>query len=158
MQIYPGLKSLSNLFSPSCEHGICLKNNAGKSVCICEEGWKGESCDTCIPYWNCPNQGADSCLIPNECQCNSGQNDTTGLCFHKDLPSSNLHRTNSSCGIESCQLDGSIRITHGLNFTNSLLNSSSIDFIDLKKKLEKEVCYTKENSFDLAIFDNLKTL
>ena len=78
-------------------------------------------------------------MIPNGCQCHPDQNDTFGLCFHKDLPGSNSPRMTNTCGIGSCQLDGTIRITHGLNFTNSLLDSDSTDFIDLKNKLEREV-------------------
>ena len=124
-----------NFLSPSCEHGSCSKNNDGNSFCICEEGWKGESCENCVPYWNCPNQKADACLIPNECRCDSDQKDTLDLCFHKDLPSSN------SCQMDLCLLNGSIRITLGLKFTNSLLNSSNPEYINLKKKLEKEVSH-----------------
>ena len=54
------------------------------NACACEVGWKGEKCDMCVPYWNCPNNITDpndlqgiaenglACEVPNQCWCKIG--------------------------------------------------------------------------------------
>ena len=45
------------LLSPAChkEHGKCVEGK-GANFCLCNTGWKGETCDDCCPYWNCPEK------------------------------------------------------------------------------------------------------
>ena len=33
-----------------------MGENGTPNHCICESGWEQEDCDTCRPYWECPNQ------------------------------------------------------------------------------------------------------
>jgi len=67
---------------PPCVHGECVesKMDGENNFCICENGWKNEACDQCVPYWNCPNQGNDACVKPNECICQDGMDNQ--LCNH----------------------------------------------------------------------------
>ena len=37
--------------------------------CHCNTGWKGAKCDECVPHWDCPQQGLDACIYPNDCIC-----------------------------------------------------------------------------------------
>ena len=135
------------IFRSPCLHGTCSNLNIHQNnSCICEEGWKGESCDACVPYWNCPNQGQDACLFPNECHCSPGQNDTKGLCFHEDLDKSGIESSAvigsapiGSCLDNICQIDGSIRITEGYEFSENLLNPDSVEYKELKQMIEEEV-------------------
>ena len=39
-------------------------------TCWCRDGWKGENCSECVPYWNCQNGGY--CNKPYECICKPG--------------------------------------------------------------------------------------
>ena len=152
------------IFRSPCLHGTCSNLNRGDTVsrrspikgvrprpnlnnyqensCICEEGWKGDSCDICVPYWNCPNQGQDACLFPNECHCSPGQNDTKGLCFHEDLDKSGIESSAmiGSCLDNICQIDGSIRITEGYEFSDKLLNPNSVEYKELSRMIVEEVC------------------
>merc|ERR1719431_835434 len=50
---------------------------AQDNFCVCENGWKSDACNQCVPYWNCPNQGNDACVKPNECICPDGVDDQT---------------------------------------------------------------------------------
>ena len=130
------------IFRSPCLHGTCSNiNNYIENLCICEEGWKGDSCDICVPYWNCPNQGQDACLFPNECHCSPGQNDTNGLCFHEDLDKSGIESSAviGSCLDNICQIDGSIRIIEGYEFSDKLLDPNSVEYKDLKQMIEEEV-------------------
>ena len=132
-----------------CLHGTCSNlNNYQENSCICEEGWKGDSCDICVPYWICPNQGQDACLFPNECHCSPGQNDTKGLCFHEDLDKSGIESSAEigssvefgSCLDNICQIDGSIRIIEGYEFSEKLLNPNSVEYKELSRMIVEEVC------------------
>ena len=142
-------------FRSPCLHGTCSNINHHNhhyhhhnNSCICEEGWKGDSCDICVPYWNCPNQGQDACLFPNECHCSPGQNDTKGLCFHEDLDKSGIESSVEmgssaefgSCLDNICQIDGSIRITEGYEFSDKLLNPNSVEYKELSRTIQEEVC------------------
>ena len=49
--------------SPSCVNGNCTEFNDGNSnYCKCEIGWRGQSCDQCVPHWNCPVQDQTACI------------------------------------------------------------------------------------------------
>ena len=72
-------------FFSDCIHGTCTNINITKNACICEMGWRGESCNQCHPYCQCPNQNSNACIYPNECHCESDSVDPKGLCFHKEL-------------------------------------------------------------------------
>ena len=137
------------IFRSPCLHGTCSNlNNYQENSCICEEGWKGDSCDICVPYWNCPNQGQDACLFPNECHCFPGQNDTKGLCFHEDLDKSGIESSAEigssaefgSCLDNICQIDGSIRIIEGYEFSEKLLNPNSVEYKEFSRMIVEEVC------------------
>ena len=61
-------------YRPKCVHGTCVADKDGpkkgqNNFCICETGWKNDTCSQCVPYWNCPNQSNDACVEPNECIC-----------------------------------------------------------------------------------------
>ena len=48
---------------PSCVHGTCMVGlNGTDNFCLCEMGWKSEACNSCVPYWQCPNQ-VSVCLL-----------------------------------------------------------------------------------------------
>ncbi len=89
-------------------NGICAEGEDGQdNFCICHtgdsflqtrkkprenstsffsiSGWKGEACDQCVPYWDCPNKAADACNLPNECFCAPGTEDPEGLCQNEFL-------------------------------------------------------------------------
>jgi len=66
--------------NPPCEHGICITGQDGNHLCKCETGWEYKACNQCVPYWDCPNQGADACSLPNECHCSNDTVDPQGLC------------------------------------------------------------------------------
>ena len=63
-----------------CIHGTCTNINGLNNNCICELGWRGEACDECRPYCDCPNQKVNACMFPNECHCEVNTNDPKGLC------------------------------------------------------------------------------
>jgi len=66
---------------PSCVHGTCMIGiNGTDNFCLCEMGWKSEACNSCVPYWQCPNQEKNACLLPNECHCPEDTQDPKGLC------------------------------------------------------------------------------
>ena len=44
-----------------------------------------------------------------------------------------------SCLDNICQIDGSIRITEGYEFSEKLLNPNSVEYKDLKQMIEEEV-------------------
>ena len=49
--------------SPPCVNGVCTEDDDGSSnFCICQMGWKGQSCDQCVPHWNCPVQDQTACI------------------------------------------------------------------------------------------------
>jgi hypothetical protein len=66
-----------------------MSENGNQTFCICHPGWATEACDVCRPYWECPNQGADSCELPNECLCSDetleDSADAKGLCNNELL-------------------------------------------------------------------------
>ena len=66
-----------------CIHGTCTNINGLNNNCICELGWRGEACDECRPYCDCPNQKVNACMFPNECHCevNNYITDPKGLCI-----------------------------------------------------------------------------
>ena len=51
-----------------------------QNFCVCENGWRGDSCEKCRPYWRCPNQETDACVNPNQCICNGTVSDPDLLC------------------------------------------------------------------------------
>ena len=122
------------IFFSDCIHGTCTNINITKNACICELGWRGESCNQCHPYCQCPNQNSNACIFPNECHCESDSVDPKGLCFHKDLNKSksksitqleikticgmNLAGTNdwlsfTFCHSHQCCSTGDIQFTNG---------------------------------------------
>ena len=119
-----------------------------ENLCLCDEGWKGKSCESCVPYWNCPNKGTDACLFPNECHCTPNQNDPLGICFHADLDKSDITAaivkpdakiSEDSCGLTFCEIETTIKITDGYQFSDNLLDPNSTEYQDLSGKLIKEV-------------------
>ena len=84
------VKLLISIFSPACEHGQCVINEEEGNFCICETGWTNPGCDQCKPYWECPNQEADACLLPNECHCPNDEIDPKGLCYNDHLTKSQI--------------------------------------------------------------------
>merc|ERR1711962_271325 len=98
---------------PGCVHGECIQalecickpgysggfcdiptcDGCINGYCMSESGWEQEACDVCRPYWECPNQGADSCNMPNECLCSEeiAATDVRGLCNHELLVKRNLY-------------------------------------------------------------------
>merc|ERR1719431_1457061 len=65
---------------PPCVHGECVESKMmadEDNFCVCENGWKSDACNQCVPYWNCPNQGNDARVKPNECICPDGVDDQT---------------------------------------------------------------------------------
>ena len=72
-------------YRPACVNGICAIIEGAENCCICETGWQSASCDTCAPYWECPNQEADACQLPNECRCSENETDPKGLCNNPQL-------------------------------------------------------------------------
>ena len=83
-----------NLFCSNglgCEHGTCVQHpSGGENFCVCETGWQGDSCDRCVPYWECPQpntrSGIPACVNPNDCICTTpGLADPKGLCGHEEL-------------------------------------------------------------------------
>merc|ERR1739848_108472 len=79
-------------FCSDCQNGEC----AGPEECVCfsgcETGWQGDSCDRCVPYWECPqpDNGIPACINPNDCICTtSGLSDPKGLCGHSELGGEN---------------------------------------------------------------------
>ena len=64
-----------------------------------------------------------------------------GLCFHEDLDKSGIESSAviGSCLDNICQIDGSIRITEGYEFSEKLLNPNSFEYKDLKQMIEEEV-------------------
>ena len=44
-----------------------------------------------------------------------------------------------SCLDNICQIDGSIRITEGYEFSENLLNPDSVEYKELKQMIEEEV-------------------
>ena len=52
----------------------------GTHFCRCNIGWQRESCDDCVPYWECPYKGEGACEKPNECRCPTSTSDPDGLC------------------------------------------------------------------------------
>ena len=64
-----------------------------------------------------------------------------GLCFHEDLDKSGIESSAviGSCLDNICQIDGSIRITEGYEFSEKLLNPNSVEYKDLKQMIEEEV-------------------
>ena len=57
---FPGMGLTENLFQ-----GLCMMPD----TCWCRDGWKGENCTECVPYWNCQN---GYCNKPYECICKPG--------------------------------------------------------------------------------------
>ena len=119
-------------------------NSGQDNLCLCEEGWKGKSCELCVPYWNCPNKGIVACLFPNECHCTPDQNDSTGICFHSNLDKSSItaaidETSEDSCGLTFCKIETTIKIVNGAQFSDNLLNPNSTEYQDLSEKLRKEV-------------------
>ena len=72
-------------YRPACVNGFCAIIEGAENCCICETGWQSASCDTCAPYWDCPNQEADACQLPNECRCSQNETDPKGLCNNPQL-------------------------------------------------------------------------
>ena len=72
------------MFRPACVHGQCVVGEDG-NYCICENGWQSNACDACKPYWACPNQGPDACVLPNECRCNDDEIDLDDMCNNEYL-------------------------------------------------------------------------
>ena len=66
-----------------------LGENGEDNFCICETGWQSAGCDSCIPYWQCPNQEEGACNLPNECICPDGTEDPKILCDHHLLRKTN---------------------------------------------------------------------
>jgi len=75
--------------TPECheDNGHCVEGKSDKfphvHFCLCNTGWKGDTCSDCCPYWNCPEKDLSvACKLPNECRCSDAtkKNDTTGLC------------------------------------------------------------------------------
>lgn len=58
-------RSCIALCLPGCSHGYCEQPNE----CICESGWVGEFCDTCVKHPGCQH---DTCTEPRQCNCNEG--------------------------------------------------------------------------------------
>ena len=81
-------------------------------------------------------------MFPNECHCSPGQNDINGLCFHEDLDKSGIESSAviGSCLDNICQIDGSIRITEGYEFSDKLLNPNSVEYKELSRTIQEEVC------------------
>ena len=72
-------------FREECVHGKCVTNEP-ENCCICETGWSCESCDKCVPYWDCPETVEEACVNPNECLCTTPNlNDPKGLCQNPKL-------------------------------------------------------------------------
>ena len=69
--------------SPKCNHGTCKASEGVENICMCQNGWQGKSCDQCIPYWECPNQQEDACVLPSQCICNDNTVDPKGLCHNE---------------------------------------------------------------------------
>ena len=80
--------------SPKCgQHGVCdtlISNGTNVNYCLCENGWRGDSCEKCRPYWNCPNQDDTACINPNQCFCNGIVSDPNGLCGNFFLTNGHL--------------------------------------------------------------------
>ena len=147
-------------FSPSCVHGKCTYISGKGNKCICDLGWKFEACDKCVPYCDCPNQGTDSCNLPNECKCKPGQFDPMGICSHFNLQIFNKNQTQFSTTIVLKHHPDMEQIASNAILTNPLDNQQNMGqflFEKWNKNKEKHDRIVKGKKQKMASIMNNET-